>query len=107
MPDRDPIPNAELPTPEEGERFVVQARVAKLTNTEELMTALRGAVADPSVLEEMTPYFFSAVISTGKVDSYFTFMTESTLQNFANEASEGRALLESHNTRERPIGYSL
>lgn len=56
---------------------------------------------------EATYVVFPAAISTDMVDAYHTHMMPSTLRNFAAAASEGRAFLDSHDSRKLPIGYSL
>lgn len=51
-------------------------------------------------------YFFDAEISSDVLDSYFTHMDASTLRNFARDAAEGRALLDSHDGYKLGVGYS-
>lgn len=52
-------------------------------------------------------YLFRAEISNDQLDSHFTHMAESTLRNYAADATAGVAFLKGHNWRELPIGYSL
>lgn len=54
-----------------------------------------------------TPYFFQAEISSDRLDSHFTHMLSSTLQNFTNEAKAGVSFLDSHRRLSLPIGYTL
>jgi len=72
-----------------------------------MMDMLKGKMHDPSMLDNMTPFFWSAEISNGNVDSYFTHMLPSTLTNFANDASNGVSFLNSHRHNELPLGRSL
>lgn len=46
-------------------------------------------------------------ISSTRLDSYFTHMLLSTLRNFAQEAGEGRAFLDSHDGSKLPMGYTF
>ncbi len=62
---------------------------------------------DPSMLDERTPFFWTAEISNDQVDSYYTRMMPSTLQNFANDASAGVSFLNSHRHNELPLGKSI
>lgn len=66
----------------------------------------RGA-ADPTIFDEFAPYFWRAEISSNRLDSYYTQMQPSTLRNFADSANQGVSFLNSHNSRELGLGYSL
>jgi hypothetical protein len=63
----------------------------------------------PEVAEdsEHPPFFFDAEISNNLLDSHYTHMSESTLNNYAEDAKRGVAFLRGHNWSELPIGYSL
>lgn len=50
---------------------------------------------------------WSAEISSDRLDAYFTHMSESTLRNFAEDASAGVTFLDSHNSRQLGYGQSL
>ena len=50
---------------------------------------------------------FEGVISTNALDSYYSHMGESTLKNFAKDASAGVRVLDSHDHMKLPIGGSL
>lgn len=52
-------------------------------------------------------YMFAAVISNQNLDSYFTKMAESSLRNYAKDATEGVAFLAGHDHRDLPLGYSV
>lgn len=66
----------------------------------------RGA-ADPTIFDEYAPYFWRAEISSNRLDAYYTQMQPSTLRNFADAAQQGVSFLNSHNSRELGLGYSL
>lgn len=84
------------------------ARLLKLAPTEELKRrALQDSAFDDAVFEELKPFFFSAEISNNRMDSYFTKMATSSLQNYANDAKAGISLLDSHNSRRLGVGKSL
>lgn len=79
----------------------------------------RAVTLDPAYLTQLLrerdlqfdadnlPYFFPAEISSTRRDSYFTHMSTRTLDNFAADAREGRALLDSHDAGKLGMGYSL
>lgn len=54
-----------------------------------------------------SPYFFRAEISSDRLDSHFTHMTDSTLHNFAAESEAGVSFLDSHKRWSLPVGYTL
>lgn len=68
--------------------------------------ALEREVFDEEGLTKYEPYFFSAEISNGRLDSHFTRMAQSTLKNFAVEAQAGVSFLYAHDNREL-IGRSF
>jgi hypothetical protein len=76
-------------------------------STDELLDMAKRVAMDPTVFETNAPFFGRASISTGKVDSYFTRMLPSSLQNYAAEAAEGRSVLTGHNHSSLGVGYSL
>lgn len=67
----------------------------------------RERVLDAAILEEHPPYFFRGEISSTRLDSYFTHMLLSSLQNYAREAAAGVGFLPSHDHQHLPIGGSL
>ncbi len=90
------------PYPAKVLRVDVQARMA------DLMTLAQGQKAfDPSIFDERKPFFWSAEISNSLVDSYFTRMMPSTLDNFTADAKAGVSFLNSHRHNELPFGRSL
>lgn len=62
---------------------------------------------DPSMMDEATPFFWSAQISSTAIDSYYTHMLPSTLENFTAEAKAGVSFLNSHRHDELPFGRSI
>jgi hypothetical protein len=58
-------------------------------------------------LGDIQPFFWTAEISNNRLDFYFGRMGESTLKNFANDASAGVPFLDSHNNRNLGYGQSL
>ena len=87
--------------------YPYHAKVVAVRDMAAMMDMLKGKMHDPSMMDNMTPFFWSAEISNGNVDSYFTHMLPSTLTNFANDASNGVSFLNSHRHNELPLGRSL
>lgn len=88
------------------------ARILRLDTRQPDMSAMMDLLKqkhmmDPSMLDERTPFFWTAEISNDQVDSYYTRMLPSTLQNFANDASAGVSFLNSHRHNELPLGKSI
>ena len=70
----------------------------------DLPAELTRDLAMPAGVE---PFVFSAEISSDRLDAYFTHMAESTLKNFAADASAGVSFLDSHNHSKLGFGQSL
>jgi hypothetical protein len=87
--------------------YPYHAKVVAVRDMAAMMDMLKGKMHDPSMMDNMTPFFWSAEISNGNVDSYFTHMLPSTLTNFANDATAGVSFLNSHRHNELPLGRSL
>ena len=83
---------------------VIQIRQMDL---DAMLEMAKKKMHDPSMMDNMTPFFWSAEISNGNVDSYYTHMLPSTLTNFANDATAGVSFLNSHRHNELPLGRSL
>ena len=58
-------------------------------------------------IEDNNPFFFKAEISNTNLDSYYSRMDISTLQNFAKDASNGVMLQDSHDYRKLGYGQSF
>lgn len=64
-------------------------------------------VFDETVLADSQPYVWPMEISNDRLDAYWTRMDpETTLPNYARDATEGVAFLAGHNTRALPFGYT-
>jgi len=87
--------------------YPYHAKVVAVRDMAAMMDMLKSKMHDPAMLDNMTPFFWSAEISNGNVDSYFTHMLPSTLTNFANDATAGVSFLNSHRHNELPLGRSL
>lgn len=87
--------------------YPYHAKVVAVRDMAAMMDMLKTKMHDPSMMDNMTPFFWSAEISNGNVDSYFTHMLPSTLTNFAADASAGVSFLNSHRHNELPMGRSL
>ena len=62
---------------------------------------------DLAMPADVEPFVFSAEISSDRLDAYFTHMAESTMKNFAADASAGVSFLDSHNHSKLGFGQSL
>lgn len=87
--------------------YPYHAKVVAVRDMAAMLDMLKGKMHDPSMMDNMTPFFWSAEISNGNVDSYYTHMLPSTLTNFANDATAGVSFLNSHRHNELPMGRSL
>jgi len=72
-----------------------------------LLDLARSRALNPESFDRYPPVFFTVDASTNVVDSYSTIMGDSTLANFAADAGEGRAVLDSHRSSETGFGKSL
>ena len=80
-----------------------RARVQPLTR-DDLPQELLDSIHNLSVLEQGVPYVNTAWASNDMVDSYGTRMRPSSLKNYAQDATNGISLQNSHRTNELPIG---
>lgn len=87
--------------------FPAQVRAVQPGNRDALLELARQRAHDPSILDELQPFFWDAIISTNRVDSYFTHMARSSLDNFARGSAEGVSFQNSHRWNELPLGASL
>src|SRR5688500_111442 len=63
---------------------------------------------DPAIFDEKEPFFFTVEASNRSVDSYFTTMDESSLLNYAADATDpGVQFQNSHSVRSVGFGRSL
>jgi hypothetical protein len=90
--------------------FTIPARVLRTTEQRQidLTTIIKDRhVLDPAILEQKTPFFWDAEISSDLIDAYSSHMMLSTLSNFRDDAKTGVSYLPGHNHRELPFGRSL
>jgi hypothetical protein len=88
----------------------VRARAELTTgDADALLTLARAHAPDPSIFDAMPPTFWRVEASSKVVDYYSTMMMDSTLKNYARDASDGVAFQDSHLTRgmQTTLGYSL
>jgi hypothetical protein len=79
-----------------------------LRSAEEMIAEVRRRAHDPSVFDDTrTPFPGGAEISSDRIDAYFTFMDESTLRNFADDAEAGISFQNSHVARQIGFGRSI
>jgi len=94
--------------PEAKTLFEFPARLMKRAPDEILLDLAKSRNAfDPSVFDEHRPFFFSAAISNGELDCYYTRMATSSLQNYAADADAGVSLQDSHWEWRLGLGRSL
>jgi hypothetical protein len=82
------------------------AAVILRSQVEARAQAIERRALDESALEGETPFFWSAEISNGRLDSHYTRMDVSSLRNYAQDAEAGVSFLYGHDNRE-VIGRSL
>ncbi len=77
----------------------------------QLLAAAKGKALDPTVFddERFTPFFWTAEISSNRLDAYSTRMAPSSLKNYAEDAKAGISFQDSHMTDgvHRTFGQSL
>lgn len=81
--------------------FSFPAAVHARTSTTNLldMAKTRGPAVDPTVFDDHPPFMAAAEVSSNRVDAYFTRMMPSSLQNYAQDYTDGVSVLASHDTR--------
>lgn len=73
-----------------------------------LLELAKKSAPDPTIFDEKDPYFFTVSASNRSVDSYFTTMDESSLVNYAADATDpGVQFQNSHSVRSVGFGRSL
>lgn len=100
-------PRAGAPDTGAALAYDFKARAKGMPSTDALMELARAAAQDPEVFNASPPFFARAVISNDNLDFYNTRMHKSTLANFAQDATDGVGVLNSHRTVELPIGRSI
>lgn len=91
------------------EVFAFDTRVSRQTvlPAAELEALVVERAMNSKVFEANPPFIWGVRASTSDVDSYYTFMSRSTLKNFAAEAEAGVSFQNSHRYFELPFGRSL
>lgn len=74
---------------------------------DKLLNRAKERASDPSIFDEVDPFFWRAQLSNSNLDSYYTRMTEKTLRNFAKDAEAGISYQNSHKWGELGFGQSL
>jgi hypothetical protein len=74
---------------------------------EDLLKLARKRAYDPAIFDEAPPLFFPIASSTNKLDSYYTRMRRSSLENFAQDMEAGISFQDSHNVDRLGIGHTL
>ncbi len=79
----------------------------RLTDEELFKIVTDKFARETSALNPADLFFFPAEISNQNLDSYYTKMAESSLRNYAEDATNGVAFQNSHKSRELGIGYVI
>lgn len=90
--------------------FSIPAKVhrpAQQRATDLLTIARERHAFDADILDGVTPFFWSAEISSDLVDSHHSHMMPSTLENFRQDAIAGVSFLPGHRHYDLPFGRSL
>ena len=111
QPNQNPI-RVETSNPageDSGRVMSMPARLRPIGRRESPLTrdAIEAGLLDAGEEGQGDWYFFTAEISSTALDSYHTHMDASTLRNFARDAAEGKALLDSHDGYKLGVGYSV
>lgn len=79
-----------------------------LSKRDEMMDVIREHAADPTIFDTRDPYIWVARISNSRKDYYSTIMDpQTTLRNYVEDAVDGVAFLDSHDTFQQPCGRSF
>jgi len=93
-----------------GLTFTIPARILRPSEQRQidLLTTIKERhVLDATILDEKTPFFWDAEISSDLVDAYSSHMMVNTLSNFRDDAISGVSYLPGHNHHELPLGRSF
>lgn len=97
----------ELWRPSANQVFPTVARTLVVQPTEELMALAKDRALDPDIFDESPPYFWKAQASNQRLDAYGTKMQDSSLRNYAQDATDGVAFQNSHRASELSFGRSI
>jgi hypothetical protein len=70
---------------------------SKGLNVDSLMQLAISRANDPTVFDEVEPFFFRTRASNSQLDSYFTRMASSSLANYVEDGKRGVQFQNSHN----------
>lgn len=90
--------------------FALPARILRPSEQRQidlLATIKERHVLDAAILDEKTPFFWDAEISSDLVDAYSSHMMANTLSNFRDDAIAGVSYLPGHKHHELPLGRSF
>jgi len=93
-----------------GLTFTIPARILRPSEQRQidLLAIIKERHAlDPAILDETTPFFWDAEISSDLIDAYSSHMALSTLSNFRDDARAGVSFLPGHKHHELPFGRSF
>lgn len=96
-------------------RAVLAQTIREFSATPEdtLLAKARTVANDPTIFDDHKPFFWAALASNDRIDSHFTMMAVSSLQNYAADAvvgadgAGGVAFVRAHARGETNIGWSL
>lgn len=84
---------------------LARVRLVSGDREQELMELLRQSLG--SERRDEGYFLWDAEISNDLLDSHYTHMSETTLRNYAEDATRGVAFLKGHDRHSLPLGYSL
>lgn len=92
--------------------FLASSRAVAVGGTAEadaasLLPLAKKRAIDPTVFDEVPPFFFSGIATNMNWDSYDTRMGTTSLQNYAADFTTGVAYLVGHDTRSLQVGGTL
>jgi hypothetical protein len=85
----------------------VQPVTTRVQSAASLTALAKERAPDASVFDDAQPHIFTGIASTPALDSWFTHMERSSLENFAADMAEGVPLQNSHDSRRLGLGKSL
>jgi hypothetical protein len=89
-------------------RSTVSLAVRKLSQKEhdELLALAMSRAPDPSVFDDgVAPFFFQTRASNNQLDSYFTWMADSSLTNYAADASDPGVQFQVSHNGQKEVGF--
>ena len=90
----------------DAQMITIPARVRVADHQPQAAAQAQQRAGDPGLPDEAI-FVFEAEISNSELDAYFTHMAPSSLQNYAQAAARGVAMLDSHDGGKLPVAYSM